>query len=238
VDALGILATAGEDCEVSAIAYFVALRSGDGGSVADVDAYDGTSQTWLPDDFLSVSPDSGLTAAANNGEIDTSTLNGTETLTASDPLESGFLAFQAWVVSPPPVTSPALGTSGGPSVLENELSLHRDNQLYAFAVYQESDSGAGSPTSRRLPFNQPQFVFIPEDVGLARVPRGSGGGGPIGPIAERLASVAKLLEAAALLSGEPQFQVLRIAENAANSVARAIHAQIPPQTAIKSRGSY
>lgn len=191
---------------VTAKAYYVwNFGHGPGDNAVLIDAFDIELGDFIPDDFVDVTPDQGgaLTAAANNGYIDTTTQipkGATETIKARDRLPGKKFGYWVPIGSLLYSNDPmAPATVGMPDI--HDIVAHYNDVVIAFAFYNEVEQAIGRPQSPVL-YNP--WWWIETHGGL--VPPG-----PPGPWLREFAAALALADSANRVAPELRASVLKIA---------------------------
>jgi|SRR5579871_38149 len=185
--------------------YIPAGGNGHGGPGIYIDAFDVNAGWFVDDDFVSVSPDSGLTAAANDdGWVPTASA---ENINAYNTLPEG--PFTNWNVF------------AGSEVVNNlQLQAALKTSAVAFAFYQ-------APASKGVPIG---VVHVPAEstwvsYGVmvdAGGPTGHGPVDPWGPYLRDFAAGLALAQAAALVHADLRAEVRSVAARQIKSAAAQI----------------
>ena len=197
-----------------------------------LDAFDVANGFFLPDDFVTASPDSSITSGANDGLIPTSgpdnRINSDQIITA-DPTLEAFVTrdFQFWLAIDL-LTFPAAGDPGSPELSKDRsgVLVHPIPEgviLVAFAIYGLRALAADLSVTA---IQAQHAILGMTDGGLWVVPRGPVPPAP-GPepfnVDRALAAAAALSTAAGFVIGPTQAKLRKSASAIAESAAQALH---------------
>jgi hypothetical protein len=192
--------------DVIVTAWYIPGGGGPGtGTGIYIDAFDVNAGSFVDDDFVSVSPDAALTAAANNdGWVPTASA---ENINAFASLPEG--PFTSWNLF-----------VGSENVSNEQLQAARQTNAMAFAFYQSS--GVGSPIrfQGQVPADSTWVSYgVMVDGGG---PTGRGPVDPWGPYLKDLAAGLALAQTAKLVQTELRSQVLALASKQILAAAQSI----------------
>ena len=188
-------------------AWYIARGDGPPGAGVLIDAFDVNQGTFVDDDFVTVAPDSTLTAAANaDGFVPTTA---PEIVSASHLIE--YVPFYDWTI-----------VAGTETINHEDLQTAAQSSAIAFAFYW-APHGLGLRPPRRYE------VGIRIYAGVTNDGPGLTDHGPVGPwypfVAQFAAGLA-LADAASLVSPELKANVLDIAARQVSVAAGAIMQQM------------
>jgi hypothetical protein len=190
--------------DIVASAIYIETNGGNGGPGVSIDAFDVNLGIFVDDDFVNVSPDSNLTAAANNDGWVPST--SAESVVAYGSIHT--VPFSEWHVF--------LGTE---MVNNTTLNVAAESSAVAFAFYKTPVSPKPPRIDREFALSTWVSYGVMVDGGG---PTGRGPVDPWGPYVLELAAGLMLAEAAKKVSPELKSGVMAIAAKQVSLAASAI----------------
>jgi hypothetical protein len=192
--------------DVTVMAWYIPQGGppGPGGPGIYIDAFDVNAGSFVDDDFVNVSPDAGLTAAANNdGWVPTASA---ENINAFASLPEG--PFTAWNVFPVKAEK----------AINEQLQAAKQTSAVAFAFYQ---SIVGPPIKPGSVAANATWVSYGVTVD-AGGPTGHGPVDPWGPFLRDFAAGLALAQTAKLVQAELRPQLLALASKQITVAAQSI----------------
>jgi hypothetical protein len=188
------------DADVAATAWYLPGGGNGNGDGVYIDSFDLNAGMFVDDDFVSISPDAGLTAGANNdGFVPTASL---EQVNAFGAIHG--VPFEEWLV-----------VTGQEPVSYEDLTANQGTSAVAFAFYHATRLQVRLP---RVPIDATWVSWgVTVDGGG---PTGRGPVPPWTPFIRELAAAFAVAEAGALLSRELRAGALDLA---ARQVMKAAH---------------
>jgi len=198
----------GSSAIVATAIYIEGGGDGNGGPGAWIDAFDVNQGIFVDDDFVSISPDSSLTSAANNtGWVPSANA---ENILAYNSIHS--VPFSQWKVF-----------VGMESISTTTLSLAARTSAVAFAFYQTHvSSGPKIPKNSEEIWTWVSYGVMVDGGG----PTGHGPVDPWGPYVFELAAGLMLAEAAKKVSPNLKGEVMNIAAKQISLASTAIQKQM------------
>jgi hypothetical protein len=190
--------------DIVASAIYIETNGGNGGPGVSIDAFDVNLGIFVDDDFVNVSPDSSLTAAANNDGWVPST--SAESVVAYGSIHT--VPFSEWHVF--------LGTE---MVNNTTLNVAAESSAVAFAFYKTPVGPKPPRIDREFALSTWVSYGVMVDGGG---PTGRGPVDPWGPYVLELAAGLMLAEAAKKVSPELKSGVMAIAAKQVSLAALAI----------------